>query len=348
MHRNWSKIAVAALLSSLMVATAFGQMFGNDQIERLRGYLELTDEIVQNARDAVLTAHNPVAEQTLARAVNQQEQAWGMYRQTQYRMSYGVAQRARELAKSALTAARQSRQYEGFVLRHLERTDELMERVHERITAGTPELLRSLYRNAEEKLDRAWEFYRNGQYRPAVKLADQVEKAARRLIGIANGEHRGDMEFERRRLHVEDLMEQARSAVTDCASGTGHQFLEQAEKALELSLQLADEGRSEASLQSLQRTRTMAMRAMRACQGEEELGQRYQQLMQQLERMRERLGETTGGRDQAVVDLLDQMERQLEQARKQLESKKMEAALASLHAAQLAYRKAQGLLEAAQ
>jgi hypothetical protein len=176
-------------------------------------------------------------------------------------------------------------------------------------------------------------------------LADQAEKAAHRLINMARADQRDDAQYERRREQVEALVEQAALAVADCDSEQGQQHFDQSHQALEQASQMQQNGTMQAALQALKRARHMAMRAYRECQGEDQVGLRYERLLQQAEQLRARAEQASGESRRVVEKLLDDAAYQLERAKNQLGSDQLEPALMSLQAAQLLLRKARNLLE---
>lgn len=311
----------------------------SDQTMRLERELERTDEALDRIADAVAQANVPLAELALEQAREFQRDAWEAFRESRLLVAAALTKQARERGKVALSLSRQVEQYEGAVVRRLERAAEMLDRVAEVLAEGDRPVLRALYETARTNLERAWEFYRARQYKPALKLADQVEQTAAKLMQAAGLERSGDAAHERRREAVVDFLAGAADATAGCESADALRNMEQARRMLELSDDLSGRGQSDQALDALKRSREFALRAVRDCQGADQLQRRYERLLAETDRLTE---QAEGNTD--AVRMLQQTKEQLRLAREHMENDSPETAAAALQAAYLTLQQARRLL----
>ncbi len=341
--KNLTFLSVLLLLF-LAGQFAWAQGGGNGE-SAVRQELEKTDELIDRVEEAVRASNSAIGAQVLTQAKEVQSQAWTLHRGNSYGMALATTRRARELAASALANSRNTEQLEGVVLRKLEQARDLMERVKEQAIGLDNDAFNSMFENARGNLVRAWEFYRSNQYRTSLKLADQVEKAAEKLINLARQQNRSGAEFERRREYVERLLMQAREAVADCDSEIARQLLDQAENTYQTALQMQSQKHLQAGLQALRQTRQSALKAAGECQGMDRLQARYETLRGRVDRLAEQVREMSGDNALAAGKLVRQAYEQLDITREHLEKDDMEPAMAALQAARLAMRQAQRYID---
>jgi hypothetical protein len=338
-------IAVVGLLVTGIVS-AIAQPGNNDMLmARLETELEVTDGILQQARDAVRTSDNPLGAVNLKQAEELQDQARelqqrlrGQFRMEWHSQAMTATQKARELARAAMANSRYTEQYEGAVQQHLERAEELLQRAREALGAGDNPNLEAIYRSAEDRLAQAWEFYRAQQYRPAYKLATQVEKAARKIVESATDMSQARNTYERKREQVYQLMQQTREQISQCGSQNAEQEMNQAQQAYQRAIDLHADGNVLPALNQLRVSRELALKAAQECQGQGYLEQLYERLKQDADRLSEANRDLTGPEADRERELLQQAYRQLELAREHIANQQVEAATASLKAVQLTLR----------
>jgi hypothetical protein len=310
----------------------------------LRTELERTDHMIDRAQDAVHGAENPVAAAVIERARTIQRDAWIAFNETRYLAARTLTMRVRELLGSAMAMSRVTEQSGDIVQRRLERAQDRLDRAKDILDNGECGHMKGLFDAARENLNRAWEFYRHGQNRPALKLANQVEEAARRIIDQCGRNDGNDGQFDTRRDNVAGLIDQATHVVAECEDQGARAHLDQAKQAFDLAVDLKSRDKTEASLQALRRAREMALKGIRACQGNARLDQRYEQLKGLADRLSEQARNLSGQTTELVTRLVDQAYDQLRMARSQIDAGQTESALASLQAAQLALRQAQSYI----
>ena len=345
-------VAVLAILGIALSVTA--QTDRSRGIELLRAELDRTDQMIERAEPLVRNSENQTAIGTLDRAKNLQGRAHEEFSKATlagYASARKLTLLAREqvlLALKLIGGARgNTEQQDDFVLRKLESAASLLDRALESLATVETRSLVAIAEAAKGNLDRAWEFYRNKQYRPALKLAEQVEKAAEKILSTTERGEIGREDFDRRSSNVRQLIDQVRQQLTDCNTETGQAFLAEAEQAFRLAQELHDRQRIGASLQALQRARELAMKAGRECRGLERLQERYDQLTAQLNRLKDATSAPGYQAADSFRKLVAQAEDQLSLASRHINGGDWRKAAVALQAAQIAIRQAEELMKQA-
>lgn len=337
-------IVITGLMALLMTSSQLMAQTGtiDSRIEMIRIELSRTDRLIQQVAEAIHSTDNPIAAVTLEKARQVQNRAKAAFRE-QTEIGFKTAQiltmKARELAKAALSNLRQTDQFEGAVARKLERAQELLTRAGELVGQSRSDDLRTLFEAARVNLQRGWEFYRNHRYRPAVKLADQVEKTARRILHMVGGGDADRRQYERRWETIQTSLKELSRELESCESTLGEQLVKQAQAALKQAQEMAEAGRWQNGLRLLQKARTLAQRAIQECQGDQRLRLKHEQLKSEADRLAEQIQRLDGTKREAAGQLLEQARDQLRMATDFYEEQKLEAARASLKGAQLALRR---------
>lgn len=334
-------LALLMLMLLPGLSSAQGSGAGAAAVER---ELQRTDEFLERAGQALGQVEIPQAAAVLEQARTNQKSAYDNFRGERYIMALRLTQAAREQAKTALALARRVEQYDGAVLRQLERAGDLLDRVNEAMADGASDNLRSMYETIRENLNRAWEFYRQQDYKPAYKLGSQAEAAARKLLAVLEPDGAGDQDFERRREHVQELYQNARDQLLDCDSETAQAYLNQARTSYELAQKLAGENHRAQAMEALKQARQLVLKATRECQGEQQFEARYTRLKGEADRLTEEIAGYTGDARDQLRTLLNQATDQLARARTQMSDGKTEAAAAALQAASLTLKQARSML----
>ena len=344
-----TKIKHIGLLVALTLVIMAGavQAQGNNTgtaIRAIERELDNTERLLERAQEYVRGANVPQAGQVFQQAVEIQKRAREQFQNENYLVARTLTRQARERAKLALSQSRQSEQYEGAVLRKLERAAEILGRVRQGAAQGQHQRLGQLLEVAEDNLARAWEFYRQGQYKPAYKLANQIEENARKLIGMGSGQAGGARNMDRWQETTGDMLQDARDAVATCESVQARTRLEQAEQAWERAGEMNRQNRPKEAVQAMRQVREMAKQAVAECQDPDRLQKRYRQLEARAERVREQIREHEGQQSATVDNLMSKNEEQLRLAREHLTNGRRKAATAALQAADLTLSQAERLV----
>ena len=334
MNKTLSLIIVIFLVA-LTAVPVTAQNNQNQLRNRVQNELENTDRIIERAREQAQLADNPVATAALVQADKLQEEARNRYNDEMYEQAYKLTLLARQRALTAIANSRQTEQNEGVLLQKLERAGDLLERCKELLELEDNDNLQAVYELAGDNLTRAWEFYRNGDYKPALKLANQVIRAAEKIISSYNEQIHKFAFYERQRENVSQVMENARRTLGECEIETARQYMEQAENAFERAGELSDEKQYRGALQQLRQAREMALQAAQACQGVETLNDLYRHLQTEAERLAERIAARDGNFNGEVHQLMTQLEQQLALSLQFIQNDDLKPAKAALKAAQL-------------
>ncbi|UCD65101.1 MAG: hypothetical protein JSW34_06635 [Candidatus Zixiibacteriota bacterium] len=336
-------------LTIALVAPATAQI-GSSQSgnapANLRTDLERTDQLIERARDAVRASNSVRAQLALENAENLQTSAWEQFNLDNlagYRQAATLTRQAREQAKKALVSASYIQQGPDAVQRRLERAEELLSRVKEELGPSQNRRLTDLCESAEDNLRTAWEFYRDGEYRPALKLANQVDNAVRRIISVSNRQMQGTATFERYLDNVRETLEATRRQVAECDSETAVKLMEQARSSFELAMDLSEKDKPRMAVDALQTAKKLATQARLDCGGlEGTLAERYERIRSEVDQ----LSETTPAENKEAWQLIDQVYEQLDLARNYIDDGDTKAAAASLKAAELTLKQVIKLLDA--
>lgn len=333
-------VILAVLTASLLISSSTQAQTGIVR-ERLEGELERTEEVVGRAREVVLSTSSSAAKVAYDQAVALQTQAQERFRLGagggNWDMALTLTLKARKLAAEAIVAGRDTQQNETALLRRIERAQEMLEQAHEALGNSDRQMLVALYESAKQNLDRAWEFYRENQYRASLKLSNQVERAAEKLLQAANRNMQSGPNFERQAENVRRFLQQVREQIADCNAADAQELVEQAEESCQRAQQMEAQDQREAALRSLQAGRELADQALRRCEGDQNLVRRHERLRLQAEQLADQIG---ADNPQAKT-LLDQGREQLELGYRYIEQNQFEAAVAALKAAQLSLDEAQ-------
>ncbi|NOY88002.1 MAG: hypothetical protein GXO93_01255 [FCB group bacterium] len=325
-------LIIGLLLS--MPLPSWSQMTGNDLINKLRNELERTDQIIMRAKEVVLGSNSAKAKFALEQAIKIQNFAWYKFREgtlTGYREAAMLTKQAREKAKYAIANGPYTEQNKDIVLKKLERAQELYQRAKEELSNNQNTNLKAIFSAIEDNLNNAWEFYRKGQQRPALKLCNQVENILWKIIRAANRQQQGMANFERHLENVKELLERARQNLAECNSENGSRFLKQAQISYQLANELARQKRPLAALKALQNSRKFARQALQDCNGFAALNKRYEKTKNNADR----INETISSANENAKKLMKQVYEQLALAKDFISKEQTEAAVASLKAAQL-------------
>ncbi|MBK7141752.1 MAG: hypothetical protein IPH75_06710 [bacterium] len=330
------------VLLALTAGSSLLAQAGGGLADKVQEDLDRTDQLIQQAEEQLQTMENPTGLAFLEQAKVAQQQAKSVFAENRFIEARRLTLLARDLLRKALKSNRATERGGDQALRKLERAEEKLERAREMLIGNENQALNALLESSLDNLKRGWEFYNTNQFQPAGRLAEQAEKAADRILGSGAGNLSAN--YERRLESVREAVDQAKAVVADCQSEQGKSLMLQAEKSLELAEQLESNGRTPAAMQALQRTKTLASRAFRECNGYDNLSARYQRLLGQADQLKDRSQTLSGETRESVDLLLTKAYEQLELASVAIEASDLEKATPALQAAQLALRQAEDII----
>ncbi len=185
-----TKITLLVLLSLAWSAVGWAQMGGDGA--RLMGAMEKTDEVIARAREAVQESGSEQAHNQLEMAINLQKMArdvvaFGPMNEMMVQRAGKYTLNAREKAQRAIAITRQAAENEDYVRGRLERTDDLIRQIEERVGPDASEGLRLMLDSAHDKQQRAVELFRNRRLKASLQMTLQVEKSLKDAAGKSNG-----------------------------------------------------------------------------------------------------------------------------------------------------------------
>ncbi len=332
MSRPLSNISLVLLIALLMAGSILAQGQQGNTTDRLRQQLEQTDQLIDRAREAVHASKSPAAKVSLDAALSYQEQAWNAYHNDYLQTSGRLTVKARMQAQKAISAGRLTEQNEDAVLRKLEQVKEMFEKAREYQSMQPGEGYEAVLRNARDNLDRAWEFYRSSQYRAAVMLANQAEKALRKLTMDSSRSVRTRMNYERRSQNIESVINDAADRMAGCSRDEALSLLERARETYRRAEDLAVENRYGAGMTALLKARDMAQKAARMCRGAD--GDKLENRRVRYQAELDRLSENLSPSDATGTGLKSMVQEQLRLAQEALQEGRREAAAAALKGAE--------------
>jgi hypothetical protein len=345
MYRNMKLTFTILGLLILTTGSVLSQGYSGDHgnlTDALRAELERTDQLIERAKEAVQASQAPVAWLNLEAAIDLQAQAWRAFENEYPRLALRLTKQAREKAKKAIAVGRMNEQSEHVVLTKLERTAEMLERARELLIDHTDNHFQAILQSARDNLDKAWEFYRLSQFRAALMLANQAEKALDKLIRTSDRDLRNRLNFERRAEATQQLLERARSLHAECTSPSAEQMARHALEAFDRANRFAANDKFQAAIQALQRSRKMATQALRECRGDDALVRRYERLKNEFERLTENVAPS----DDRGQKFLEMASEQLRLAEEALNNNRSQTAAAALKATDMTLSQLKRYLDA--
>jgi len=330
------KIILSAIALSIFVSGVVQAQGGatDATVNAVRRHLEQNDRLIDKARESVHASNVPMAVLALKQAVDLQGRAWERFHGRNYRLAKELAKSAEQNAQKAIAASRRTEENQDAVLRKLERARDLLEKAYSIAGDHQDQGLQNMLESARTNLERAWEFYREQQYRPAWKLANQTEGVAKKILRAAERAGLGESEYERRMEQIQNWLDRADQIIADCDSPKGKQLLEKAKESLQRAQRLAREGRYEPALKALQQAKRLGDQASRDCQGGERIQERLDRLTAQAERLSDQIQPGDGTAERLMATVRDQLRLSAEY----ITLEQPRSAVASLKAAELSMK----------
>jgi len=156
---------------------------------RVRDQLDRTHEILDRARDRLAHCDNSAARELLRIAIDMQGRADASFSETRYLAALQLTMSARERGLRALQLCNAGESLDETVASAIQRTDDLMSRVHEQVDPSDHERARQLLANADNQQSHAKSEAQASHARQALRFTrmarDQAERAERLTTGQA-------------------------------------------------------------------------------------------------------------------------------------------------------------------
>jgi len=351
-----SLLVAFLMLFSLVGSSALAQVDQNRVRNRFAAELEKTDRVIEQARMAInrsntaydaeyLRVANRQAEELLRKAEAHQNQARVLNNTNSSLtdLAYGgkLTVMARELALKAIAIKKRAEgkveENEDAILRQLEKTDRLVEKLREKAPASIPDRLKSAFDTALENQRRAWELYHERALRASLKLSRQAEKSLLKLGEHLRSENMENQRLQNQIIQAEQKLEQFRLDIQECNSDEALELLNQADEKLKECYRYLNENENERIQNSLKHAQSFMQKAARLCSDTESLTRALNKLEAEIENHAERI---IGSGNNAAIGLLESAQQHLKDARSLCDGGDNQACAARVKAAQMNLRKA--------
>jgi hypothetical protein len=182
-----AKLMTVVFLVAIAIAGPAAAQHGG-LMEQARDAIGKTQEIIEEAKEAVSESGSERAQNQLAMAIRLQSTAVRMVRSgTVFDEAFAMQVRkytlnARSKAQRAIAITRQAEENEDYVRGRLERTDELIQEAIEEAGSETPPGLKVLLDTARDQQERAREFFRDRRLKASLQLTLQTERSLIRAM----------------------------------------------------------------------------------------------------------------------------------------------------------------------
>lgn len=153
----------------------------------VRTQVERTREIIDRARDRINECQNDRAHALMSVALTMQSRAEEALPASRYLAALQLTMSARERAYRALRLCRVEENLQDAAERALQRTDEILSRAHDVVSAHDDERARTALARATSLEQEARDQYHAGRYEPALRLSLSARAFAYRAIRFAGG-----------------------------------------------------------------------------------------------------------------------------------------------------------------
>lgn len=339
MKRKLTVVVLAALVGLLACSSVFGQT--SQQVQtRFRTEYERTQEVIVRAEMVIAESRTDRGTALVKIAVEIQERARQMGQNRMFAEGTKLTLSAREKARSAIMVSRQAEENENLVQRQLEKTDNLIARVQNRVSPDAPRMMLALFDAAKENQRRAWEFYRNRELRPALKMSRQAEKSLRGLIERFKSENGETFRLRNQLRQQEKRAEQLEAMIQECGSSKASRLMVKATEALQNSLRFINNGELDKARNRMRITSQLLTQIADLCSDQGSLERMIIRVRAEIQRTAEAIGQSG---ESAAFKLLESARNHLHEAENLCAKGNTEACAANIKAAQMSVRKAKSM-----
>ncbi|MFQ5606479.1 MAG: hypothetical protein ACE5GA_00925 [Candidatus Zixiibacteriota bacterium] len=343
------RLILMALVGALGLALTLGAEAQAQCGERIVVEIEQTEMGLMRAKEKVIEAAHSVSVASVERAKSLLEIAFTIQLQAKKNcqagrgpLALGLTVEARKKGAAAIASINTRDENESLVERQLNKTDDLLARLREHIPADAPRPLRARIERVVETQRRAWELFRSGHPRMALKLTREAERSARQIARQLRQHGRLEEGLERRFAAVGELIDKVRQGLENCDNKRAPEVLEKASAALTEAKELFREGHLQQARTALKLAQRLAQRARALCNAQNRQGKFLQSLSARADQLAEKANSQN---NREALDLIGKARRILGDAEGLINDGLNEAAAGQLKAAELLLRQANRLLE---
>ena len=157
--------------------------------DRVLAQIERTHELIERARDRIEECQNDRARALFRVAVDMQARARAAAQEGRYLAALQLTLSARERALRALRLCNLQDNLQESCERALHRTDEVLQRAREIVSASGSERAAELVARAQRMQSEAWSQFREEHFEACLRLTQGARNLAHRAIRVAGGAH---------------------------------------------------------------------------------------------------------------------------------------------------------------
>ncbi len=329
---------VLATVTLAIPSLSFAQG-GNMGPQRLQQELNTTNDIIHRAQEIISNCGNMRGKQLLEAANLLQNQA----RQNSSNspvMAFQFTRQARTKALEAIKACQSVEENESIVLQQLEKTDRVIERLGESMGSFSNQAYESVYNSARDNQRRAWEFFRNRQFLPALRLSRQAEHTLQKLGENVRSGAADQNRLQNQFRQYEANRERIREMLANCNNDQALELARRAQEAYNNAVDFASDGEMVRAENSFKMARKFMREAGELCSQSGSMLRMFEQLQRDLDQSSGAI--RASGNDRAIA-LMEEAMGYLEKAKEPCNDGDNEICAANLRAAQLSLQKAKRL-----
>jgi tetratricopeptide (TPR) repeat protein len=291
--------ALALALFMLPVGLVQAQISDRANLER---ELERTEELIQKAAELARDAGNAQALELIGQAMEIQQQARKGFGNGNYDAARVRTQAARTIVTKVMALLLNPQDRADRVQQELQRTDDMLAKARDHLGPGGPESARTLLEAAHRQQQQAWELFRGGSQRPALRMTYQVRKVLNkaRLQTEEFDPDKLEAQFKR----VEELVRQATEAAATSGNVRAGQLAERAQELLIRAREFVANRQYLAAKHHLNQAGKFAQQSLRLSRSGDSPGSFERMANQYEERLARMTDLLAGAPNEAVANLL--------------------------------------------
>ena len=300
--RTVTRITLAALavaMFHLPGGVVFAQ--GSDQTN-LERELERTEELIRQAAELARDAGNAQAMDLIHQAMEIQQQARNGFRNGNYEAARVRTTAARTIVTKVMALLLDPQDRADRVQQELQRTDDMLAKVRDHLGPGGPEIARTLVDATHRQQQQAWELFRGGSQRPALRMTYQVREVLGkvRLQLEEFDPDRLEAQFQR----IEELVRQASETAATSGNVRSAELADRAQQLLMRAREFVANGQYLAAKHHLNQARNFAGRSLQVSRSGDS-PQAFERMAHQFEQRLARLTDLlTGAPNDAATTLI--------------------------------------------
>ncbi|MFH2037668.1 MAG: hypothetical protein ABIJ45_14805 [Candidatus Zixiibacteriota bacterium] len=332
-------LTISALIAAVFLINASLLAQGNQvqNQEQFRAAFERTEQVMEMARERIQNSYTKSGQEILRLAEELQVRAQNNGNLGQYGVGAALTLKARERANQAMAVNKRDEEALNLVQRQLEKTDELISRVQNRLNGNARETAARLFDTARENQKRAWELYHRSQYKASLKLSRKTENMLRNMADRVQSGEGELLRLRNQYQQMEQKLERSEAMNAECNNEEAIRLMEQARQMFTEGQNLTEQSQLKQAEGRLEKARQMVRQANRICENSDNLESEIIRLQNRLQQMKELALQNN---NQEALKLMQTAQNQLNKAEKACNRNKTEECAAYMKTAQISMQKA--------